>query len=112
MNEQIVRAARLLWAYASLGEYYLCTEHIGDWDRAQRYRRGARRILAWFEYWFGPEVVGQADSDVVKRLTAELVKQITQESRVKKKVEALVRIALISAVKSGELQFGKKDVSA
>lgn len=77
-DEQILRAAYLLWAWSGLSEFYLCTEHVSDWEPAQRYRRGARRVLDWFEYWFGP-TVEQADPDVVECLMAELAKRITGE---------------------------------
>lgn len=51
-DEQTLRAAYLLWAWSGLSEFYLCTEYVGDWDKAQRYRRGARRVLAWFRHHF------------------------------------------------------------
>lgn len=51
-NADIWRASNLLWAWASLAEFFLCTEFPDDWEKAQLYRRGARRILAWFKYHF------------------------------------------------------------
>jgi len=80
-NTDIWRASNLLWSWASLSEFFLCTEFPEDWEKAQRYRRGARRILAWFKHHFGPDVpeISRPDPDLVKWLMGCLAEKIVEE---------------------------------